>query len=150
MHVSGTNSEESGRIGEPASNALSSTLRQFGFPLGRLRTGTPPRLDGKSIHWDKLEPQHSDNPPRPFSFVNSTVEHQHNLITCYLTTTTERTHQIVRNNLDLSPKMVDGTKGVGPRYCPSLEAKVLRFPDRLHQVWLEPEGKGHTLDTHEL
>jgi tRNA uridine 5-carboxymethylaminomethyl modification enzyme len=102
--------------------------------------GTPPRLDGTSIDWDQLEKQKSENPPKPMSFINTKVENDLSLIECAITETNYKTHEIVLSTLDKSPKMIDGTKGIGPRYCPSLESKVIRYPNKNHRIWLEPEG----------
>jgi tRNA uridine 5-carboxymethylaminomethyl modification enzyme len=139
----------SGRIGEPSNHALAQTLKAAAFPLDRLRTGnvqvphsptnsgTPPRLDGRTINYSQLEVQPSDIPPTPFSFMNDKVAVPlEKFITCHITRTTEATHKVVKDNVHHSPKMIDGGKGIGPRYCPSLEAKVVRFPGRYHQVWL--------------
>jgi tRNA uridine 5-carboxymethylaminomethyl modification enzyme len=128
----------SGRMGEAATFGLSKSLREAGFELGRLKTGTPPRIDRASIDWKKLEVQPGDNPPTPFSYLNSrvAVEEQMN---CYSTYTNPAVHDIVRNNLDKSIHIRESIKG--PRYCPSLESKVIRFADKdKHLVWLEPEG----------
>jgi tRNA uridine 5-carboxymethylaminomethyl modification enzyme len=128
----------SGRMGEAATFGLSKSLREAGFELGRLKTGTPPRIDRASIDWEKLEVQPGDDPPTPFSYLNSrvAVEEQMN---CYSTYTNPAVHDIVRNNLDKSIHIRESIKG--PRYCPSLESKVIRFADKdKHLVWLEPEG----------
>ncbi|KAK4137312.1 GIDA-domain-containing protein [Trichocladium antarcticum] len=128
----------SGRMGEEATFGLSKSLRDAGFQLGRLKTGTPPRLAKGSIKWDILEEQPGDDPPTPFSYLNDSVAVQDQLL-CYATHTNHATHDIVRANLDKSIHIRETVKG--PRYCPSLESKVIRFADRQnHIVWLEPEG----------
>ena len=128
----------SGRIGEAATFGLSKSLRDAGFPLGRLKTGTPPRLSGKTIKFDKLEPQPGDHSPSPFSYINDRVSVRDQLF-CHATYTNNKSHEIVRANLDQSIHIRETVKG--PRYCPSLESKVMRFPDKeKHIIWLEPEG----------
>jgi len=128
-----------GRRGEPPASELSQSLREIGLRLGRLKTGTPPRLDRATIDFRHLEPQPGDEPPPRFSFFEPTVVK--NRVLCHLTRTTERTHVIVRGALDRSPLYGGLIAGVGPRYCPSIEDKVVRFPERTsHQVFLEPEG----------
>lgn len=133
-----------GRMGDEPAIGLSRTLNAAGFRLGRLKTGTPPRLDGRTIDYAGLEPQPSDRPPVPFSYMNPTVAlpyEQH--VKCHMTRTNAAAHQVVLDNMHLSRHVQQDVKG--PRYCPSIEAKILRFRDRQqHQVWLEPEG----LDTH--
>lgn len=134
---------------EPPSIGLALTLERLKFPLNRLKTGTPPRLLSTTIDWDRLDPQPSDIPPPPFSYLNieSGVKLKDKLISCGQTYTTEETHKIVRDNQHLLPAY-DGAEGagVGPRYCPSLFKKVQRFPDReRHVVWLEPEGLNSNL-----
>ncbi|EPS96986.1 hypothetical protein FOMPIDRAFT_1037989 [Fomitopsis schrenkii] len=128
-----------GRIGEAPSVGLSGSLRSAGFQLGRLQTGTPARLLKDSIDFSKMEVQPGDAVPRPFSFMNRTVDNASNQVDCYLTRTSAATHQVVRDNLHLSCHIQETRRG--PRYCPSLEAKVIRFPQKEgHRVWLEPEG----------
>jgi tRNA uridine 5-carboxymethylaminomethyl modification enzyme len=128
----------SGRMGEAATFGLSKSLKDAGFQLGRLKTGTPPRLDKKTINFDILEAQHGDNPPMPFSYLNETVSVQEQML-CYATYTNEASHDIIRANLDKSIHIRETVKG--PRYCPSLESKVIRFSDKTrHIIWLEPEG----------
>ena len=128
----------SGRMGEAASIGLSKSLRDSGFQLGRLKTGTPPRLDGKTIDYSRLEVQPGDEPPTPFSYLNEKVTVQEQL-NCYATQTNEQSHQIIRENLDKSIHIRETVKG--PRYCPSLESKIMRFKDKTqHTIWLEPEG----------
>jgi len=128
----------SGRMGEAATFGLSKSLKDAGFQLGRLKTGTPPRLDKKTIDFSSLEIQRGDDPPMPFSYLNETVSVQEQLL-CYATYTNERSHDIIRANLDKSIHIRETVKG--PRYCPSLESKVIRFSDKnQHIIWLEPEG----------
>lgn len=133
-----------GRMGDFPSNALPAQLRDLGFPIGRLKTGTTPRLDGKTIDFSRLEPQYGDREPRPFSF--STRHALCNEAPCYMTYTSAATHEIIRSGFDRSPLYTGVIEGTGVRYCPSIEDKVVRFPERIrHQVFLEPEG----LDTNE-
>lgn len=128
----------SGRMGEAATFGLSKSLREAGFQLGRLKTGTPPRIDKKTIDFPILEPQEGDNPPMPFSYLNDTVSVQEQLL-CHATYTNAATHQVVRENLDKTVHIRESVKG--PRYCPSLESKIIRFGHKdKHIVWLEPEG----------
>ncbi|KHN97682.1 vacuolar protein sorting-associated protein 45 [Metarhizium album ARSEF 1941] len=137
IHI-GLQSYPAGRLGEAATFGLSKSLWAAGFQLGRLKTGTPPRLDQKTIDFRELEVQYGDEPPTPFSFLNDTVSVADQL-TCSITYTTDATHRIVRENLQNTIHIRETIKG--PRYCPSLESKVLRFPDKeRHIVWLEPEG----------
>lgn len=128
-----------GRMGNAASTILAQQLRGLGLPMGRLKTGTPPRLDGKSIDWAALEQQPGDDDPEFLSFL--TTEVQARQVACAITHTNEQTHQIVRDNLDRSAMYGGQIEGVGPRYCPSIEDKITRFADKSsHQVFLEPEG----------
>lgn len=128
----------SGRMGEAATFGLSKSLKDAGFQLGRLKTGTPPRLDRKSIDFSQLEPQPGENPPTPFSYLNEKVTVTEQLI-CYGTETNSASHDIVRAHLDQSIHIRETVKG--PRYCPSLESKVIRFQEKdKHKIWLEPEG----------
>ena len=128
-----------GRHGEAPANGLSETLYGLGLRLGRLKTGTPARLDGSTIHWDQLEMQAADETPVPFSFLNDAISVPQ--IACGITRTTEATHKIIADNLDQSAVYGGAISGRGPRYCPSIEDKVVRFADRSqHQVFLEPEG----------
>ncbi|TMJ59979.1 MAG: tRNA uridine-5-carboxymethylaminomethyl(34) synthesis enzyme MnmG [Alphaproteobacteria bacterium] len=128
-----------GRVGEAPSLGLSQTLRRCGFALGRLKTGTPPRLDGKTIDWAGLQVQPGDDPPVPFSFLIREITTPQ--IVCHITETNPRTHAIIRANLGRSPLYGGDITGVGPRYCPSIEDKVVRFAEReRHQIFLEPEG----------
>jgi len=129
-----------GRIGEKASQGLSKQLRELGFRLGRLKTGTPPRLDGDSINWSVLQEQRGDEPPVPFSYLTDSVERKQ--ASCYLTRTSQQTHAIIEQNLARSPLYSGQIVGRGPRYCPSIEDKIKRFADKTsHQVFLEPEGR---------
>jgi tRNA uridine 5-carboxymethylaminomethyl modification enzyme len=128
-----------GRVGEAPSLGLSHTLRRCGFALGRLKTGTPPRLDGTTIDWAGLAVQPGDDPPVPFSFLTERITTPQ--IHCHITETTPQTHAVIRANLDRSPLYAGDITGVGPRYCPSIEDKVVRFAERgRHQIFLEPEG----------
>lgn len=128
-----------GRIGDLPALKLSGRLKALGVDLGRLKTGTPARLDGKSIRWGSLERQPGDNPPEPFSYLNDRIDVPQ--IDCHITHTTAATHRIVRDNLGQSAMYSGQIEGVGPRYCPSIEDKIVRFGDRdSHQIFLEPEG----------
>ncbi|RZP27806.1 MAG: tRNA uridine-5-carboxymethylaminomethyl(34) synthesis enzyme MnmG [Alphaproteobacteria bacterium] len=130
---------EAGRLGDKSSSKLSQKIRNLGFPLGRLKTGTPPRLVKNTIDWDLIEPQSADENPVPFSYLTSKIEVPQ--IKCGITRTTEKTHNIIEENLKKSPVFSGSIKGHGPRYCPSIEDKVNRFKDKkTHQVFLEPEG----------
>ncbi len=134
-----------GRAGEPASIELAESLRSLGFPVGRLKTGTPPRLDGRTIDWDAFEAQPPDEKPVAFSFATERIEQDQ--IQCFIGYTSERLHQAIRDNLHQSPLYSGKIKGVGPRYCPSIEDKVVKFADKdRHQLFLEPEGH----NTHEV
>jgi tRNA uridine 5-carboxymethylaminomethyl modification enzyme len=134
-----------GRNGEAASNLLGDQLRSLGLKWARLKTGTPPRLDARSIDWNSLEAQHGDSDPTPFSFLTSKIDREQ--ISCYISYTTLDSHQVIRENLARSPLYSGQIEGIGPRYCPSLEDKVVKFPDKSrHQIFLEPEG----LDTNEI
>lgn len=145
IHV-GLDSYSGGRMGDPPSVSLAARLRELKLPQGRLKTGTPPRLDGKTIDFSVMQTQHSDDPMPVFSFLGSAAQHPAQL-PCWITDTNERTHEIIRNNLDRSPMYTGVIEGVGPRYCPSIEDKIHRFADKAsHHVFLEPEG----LDTHEI
>lgn len=128
-----------GRVGEKPAIGLSHTFRRIGFALGRLKTGTPPRLDGRTIRWDGLEAQAGDDPPEPFSFLTRRITTPQ--IACHITGTTAETHAVIRANLDRAPLYSGQIRSTGPRYCPSIEDKVVRFADRTrHQIFLEPEG----------
>ena len=132
-----------GRVGEAPAMGLSRTLEKFGFALGRLKTGTPPRLDGRTIDWSALEMQSGDNPPEPFSTLTTRIENPQ--IQCGITRTIEATHKIIRDNVHRSPMYSGQIASRGPRYCPSIEDKIVKFGDRDgHQIFLEPEG----LDDH--
>jgi len=134
-----------GRVGEAAATGLSATLARAGFALGRLKTGTPPRLDGRTIDWRACEVQPGDEPPAPFSFLSTGVPLPQ--IPCHITRTRPDTHDIIRNNLHRAPMYSGAIESSGPRYCPSIEDKVVRFADKdSHQIFLEPEG----LDTHRV
>jgi tRNA uridine 5-carboxymethylaminomethyl modification enzyme len=134
-----------GRNGEPASNLLGDQLRGLGLEWKRLKTGTPPRLDGRSIDWSRFEAQPGDPVPTPFSFVTSKIERDQ--VRCFIAYTTPATHQLLRENVSRSPMYSGQIEGIGPRYCPSIEDKIVRFPDKSrHQLFLEPEG----LDTYEV
>ncbi|MEE8496297.1 MAG: tRNA uridine-5-carboxymethylaminomethyl(34) synthesis enzyme MnmG [Xanthomonadales bacterium] len=135
-----------GRAGDPPSNVLAARLREMPFKVGRLKTGTPPRIDGKSVDFSQLREQPGDEPRPVFSFMGSREDHPRQ-VCCWITHTSERTHDIIRNSLHRSPMYAGTIEGVGPRYCPSIEDKVVRFSDRKsHQIFVEPEG----LDTQEL
>lgn len=135
----GRRSYAAGRAGEPASTELAQSLKNLGFPIGRLKTGTPPRLDGRTIDWDAFEPQQADDNPVPFSFATDQIEQPQ--ITCYIGYTTDAVHNAIRKNLHESPLYSGKIKGIGPRYCPSIEDKVVKFADKnRHQLFLEPEG----------
>ena len=143
-HVGETN-YSCGRSGEPPSNLLGDQLRTLGLGWMRLKTGTPPRLDGRSIQWDRFEPQAGDAVPTPFSFLTPSIEREQ--IKCYIAYTTSETLRILREAIPRSPLYSGQIEGVGPRYCPSIEDKVVKFPDKdRHQIFLEPEG----LDTYEV
>jgi len=131
-----------GRAGDSPANALAERLREMPFAVGRLKTGTPPRLDGRSIDFSRLEEQTGDEPRPVFSFLGSRNDHPRQ-VSCYITRTAEATHELIRANLDRSPMYSGSIEGTGPRYCPSIEDKILRFAERpSHQVFLEPEGLG--------
>ncbi|MDQ2773514.1 MAG: tRNA uridine-5-carboxymethylaminomethyl(34) synthesis enzyme MnmG [Acidobacteriota bacterium] len=134
-----------GRNGEAPSNTLGGQLRTLGLQWTRLKTGTPPRLDGRTIDWSKFEEQPGDAVPTPFSFITERIDRAQ--ICCHLTYTTEETHRILSDSIARSPLYSGQIEGVGPRYCPSIEDKIVKFPEkRRHQIFLEPEG----LDTHEI
>jgi tRNA uridine 5-carboxymethylaminomethyl modification enzyme len=141
----GKKSYRAGRAGEPASIELAEGLRRLGFPVMRLKTGTPPRLDGRTIDWAKFEPQTPDERPVPFSFSTEKIEQQQ--ISCYIGYTTRELHQVIGQHINESPLYSGTIKGIGPRYCPSIEDKVVKFADKdRHQLFLEPEG----YDTNEV
>src|SRR6202044_58268 len=134
-----------GRNGEAPSNLLGAQLRTLGLAWTRLKTGTPPRLDGRTIDWSRFEAQSGDANPTPFSFLTEKIEREQ--VKCYVTYTTDETHQILRESIARSPLYSGQIEGVGPRYCPSIEDKIVKFPDKSrHQIFLEPEG----LDTNEI
>jgi tRNA uridine 5-carboxymethylaminomethyl modification enzyme len=138
IHI-GTEKIPAGRVGEAPSRGLAHTLARAGFALGRLKTGTPPRLDGTTIDWDGLDIQPGDDPPPPFSFMTERITTPQ--IACRMTTTTPATHAVIRANLHRSPIYSGDITGIGPRYCPSIEDKVVRFAEReRHQIFLEPEA----------
>jgi tRNA uridine 5-carboxymethylaminomethyl modification enzyme len=145
IHV-GLENYTGGRMGDPPSNSLAARLKELKLPQGRLKTGTPPRLDGKTIDFSVMEEQHSDDPMPVFSFLGYAAQHPRQL-PCWITETNERTHDIIRSGLDRSPMYTGVIEGIGPRYCPSIEDKIHRFADKdRHNVFLEPEG----LTTHEI
>lgn len=128
-----------GRVDEKPAVALSNTLCRLGLSLGRLKTGTPPRLDGRTIRWSDLQPQAGDDPPQPFSYLTQKITTPQ--VCCHITATTETSHALIRANLERAPLYSGQIESVGPRYCPSIEDKVVRFADRQrHQIFLEPEG----------
>lgn len=145
IHI-GLENYSGGRAGDPASIALADRLRELPFRIDRLKTGTPPRIDGRTIDFSKLEEQHGDDPVPVFSFIGKR-EHHPRQIPCHITRTNSKTHDIIRSGLDRSPLYSGIIEGIGPRYCPSIEDKVVRFADRdSHQIFVEPEG----LNTHEI
>ncbi|TGK80559.1 tRNA uridine-5-carboxymethylaminomethyl(34) synthesis enzyme MnmG [Leptospira montravelensis] len=138
IHI-GTYQKESGRIGEPTTKGLSHTLARFELRLGRLKTGTPARVHKNSINFDGLDVQDGDENPRPFSFSTSKIDRKQ--IPCYITYTNDTTHELIKQNLEFSPMYSGQIKSIGPRYCPSIEDKVVRFAERdRHQIFIEPEG----------
>lgn len=138
IHI-GNYNEKAGRLGDFSAEKLSDSLRALGFPVRRLKTGTPPRINGNSIDFSKCEVQHPDPVPTPFSYRTQSINRPQ--VPCYITYTTEKTHAIIVNNLHLSPLFSGKIQGIGPRYCPSIEDKVVRFSSRnRHQLFLEPEG----------
>ncbi len=138
IHI-GDKKISAGRVDEPASYGLSSTLKRCDFKLGRLKTGTPPRIDGNTIDYSQTEPQAGDILPRPFSELTSQVKVPQ--INCFITRTTAKTHQIIQDNIHLSAMYSGQIEGIGPRYCPSIEDKIVRFREKAsHQIFLEPEG----------
>jgi tRNA uridine 5-carboxymethylaminomethyl modification enzyme len=145
IHI-GLENHAGGRAGDPPSNRLAARLRELPLVVGRLKTGTPPRIDGRSIDYRDLPEQHSDEPRPVFSYLNTRASHP-SQIPCHITATNERTHAIIRGAAERSPMFTGLIEGTGPRYCPSVEDKVVRFADRTsHQIFIEPEG----LSTHEV
>jgi tRNA uridine 5-carboxymethylaminomethyl modification enzyme len=145
IHI-GLENYSGGRAGDAASIALADRLRELPFRIDRLKTGTPPRIDGRTIDFSKLEEQHGDDPVPVFSFIGK-PEHHPRQIPCHITRTNNKTHDIIRSGLDRSPLYSGIIEGIGPRYCPSIEDKIVRFADRdSHQIFVEPEG----LNTHEI
>jgi tRNA uridine 5-carboxymethylaminomethyl modification enzyme len=145
VHV-GLSNYPAGRAGDPPSIGLAQNLRELGLPIGRLKTGTPPRIDGRSIDFSVMQEQHGDTPVPVFSFLGRASQHPKQL-PCWVTQTNERTHEIIRDGLGESPLFTGIIEGVGPRYCPSIEDKITRFAGKSsHQIFLEPEG----LTTHEI
>ena len=145
IHV-GPQSREGGRAGDPPANRLAERLRELPLSTARLKTGTPPRIDGRSIDYSRLQPQPGDDPRRAFSFMGDPADHPRQ-VDCHITATNEQTHERIRAALSLSPMYTGAIEGAGPRYCPSIEDKVVRFADRSsHRIFLEPEG----LDTPEV
>jgi tRNA uridine 5-carboxymethylaminomethyl modification enzyme len=143
-HV-GENTYACGRNGEAAANLLGDQLRALGLEWKRLKTGTPPRLDGRTIDWASFEVQHGDSEPTPFSFLTPKIERSQ--VPCHIAYTTEDTHAVIRESISRSPLYSGQIEGIGPRYCPSIEDKIVKFPDKSrHQIFLEPEG----LDTYEI
>lgn len=141
----GRRTYSAGRVGEPASIELAEALKLLGFPVGRLKTGTPPRLDGRTVNWEAFQIQYADECPVAFSFSTDRIEQPQ--IKCYIGYTTNELHQEIRKNLNESPLYSGQIKGIGPRYCPSIEDKVVKFADKdRHQLFLEPEGH----DTNEV
>ena len=145
IHI-GLQNFSAGRAGDPPSLSLSARLKELSLPQGRLKTGTPPRIDGRTIDFSALEAQPGDDPPPVFSFLGAASQHPPQVM-CWITQTNARTHEVIRSNLDRSPMYSGVIQGIGPRYCPSIEDKIHRFADKAsHQVFLEPEG----LETHEI
>ena len=145
IHI-GLNNYQGGRAGDPASVNLAKSLREMPFRMDRLKTGTPPRLDARSLNFSKMEEQPGDDPRPVFSYVGSRDDHPKQ-VSCYITHTNIKTHDIIRNGLDRSPMYTGVIEGIGPRYCPSIEDKINRFSDKdSHQIFVEPEG----LTTHEI
>src|SRR5678816_3227705 len=136
-----------GRSGEPAAVLLGEALKNLGLRGCRLKTGTPPRLDGRTIDWSRFEVQPGDADPTPFSFRTKKVANHDRQVPCYIAYTTEETHRLIRENVHRSPMYSGQIQSTGPRYCPSIEDKIVKFPDKItHQLFLEPEG----LNTHEI
>lgn len=145
IHV-GNSQTSGGRAGDPPAIALAHRLRELNLPVGRLKTGTPPRIDGRSLDYSQMVSQPGDTPTPVFSYMGNAAQHPEQ-IACYITHTTTATHEIIRQNLHQSPMYAGVIEGIGPRYCPSIEDKIVRFADKLsHQIFVEPEG----LTTHEI
>ncbi|WP_440892665.1 tRNA uridine-5-carboxymethylaminomethyl(34) synthesis enzyme MnmG [Aeromonas dhakensis] len=145
IHI-GMENYKGGRAGDPPSIALAQRLRELPLRIDRLKTGTPPRIDARSVDFSVMQAQHGDDPRPVFSFIGDASQHPRQ-VPCYVTHTNERTHEVIRNNLDRSPMYAGVIEGIGPRYCPSIEDKITRFADKAaHQIFVEPEG----LTTHEL
>ena len=145
IHI-GLSNYQAGRAGDPPSVSLSHRLRELKLPIGRLKTGTPPRIDGRSIDYSVMQEQPGDTPVPVFSFMGNSAQHPRQL-PCWITHTNQQTHDIIRGGLDRSPLFTGVIEGVGPRYCPSIEDKITRFADKdAHQIFIEPEG----LSTHEV
>ncbi|HEH9426267.1 TPA: tRNA uridine-5-carboxymethylaminomethyl(34) synthesis enzyme MnmG [Aeromonas sobria] len=145
IHI-GMQNYKGGRAGDPPSIALAQRLRELPLRIDRLKTGTPPRIDARSVDFSLMQAQHGDDPRPVFSFIGNANQHPRQ-VPCYVTHTNERTHEVIRNNLDRSPMYAGVIEGIGPRYCPSIEDKITRFADKTaHQIFVEPEG----LTTHEL
>jgi len=145
IHV-GLSHYKAGRAGDPPAISLAARLREIGLPVGRLKTGTPPRIDGRTINYSVMQEQPGDNPVPVFSFLGNASQHPRQ-VPCWITHTNERTHDIIRSGLDRSPMYTGVIEGIGPRYCPSVEDKIHRFSDKeSHQIFLEPEG----LETNEI
>ncbi|MDD1795593.1 tRNA uridine-5-carboxymethylaminomethyl(34) synthesis enzyme MnmG [Enterovibrio sp. ZSDZ42] len=145
IHI-GLENYSGGRAGDPPSIALADRLRELPFRVDRLKTGTPPRIDARTVDFSVMETQHGDTPRPVFSYMGNSADHPRQ-VPCYITYTNEKTHDVIRNNLDRSPMYSGVIEGIGPRYCPSIEDKVMRFADKdKHQIFVEPEG----LTTHEL
>ncbi|WP_017444086.1 tRNA uridine-5-carboxymethylaminomethyl(34) synthesis enzyme MnmG [Gayadomonas joobiniege] len=145
IHI-GLQNYSGGRAGDPPSIALADRLRELPFRVGRLKTGTPPRIDARSVDFAQMQEQPGDNPAPVFSFMGKQSDHP-TQIPCYITHTNEKTHEVIRGGLDRSPMYSGVIEGIGPRYCPSIEDKIMRFADKnSHQIFIEPEG----LTTHEL
>ena len=145
VHV-GLSHYQAGRAGDPPAMSLAARLREIGLPVGRLKTGTPPRIDGRTIDYSVMQEQPGDNPVPVFSFLGNVNQHPRQ-VPCWITHTNEKTHDIIRSGLDRSPMYTGVIEGIGPRYCPSVEDKIHRFADKAsHQIFLEPEG----LDTNEV
>ncbi|HYA38971.1 MAG TPA: tRNA uridine-5-carboxymethylaminomethyl(34) synthesis enzyme MnmG [Candidatus Methylomirabilis sp.] len=141
IHI-GLSNYQGGRAGDPPANALAARLRELPLRVGRLKTGTPPRIDGRTIDYSDMQVQSGDEPTPVFSFMGTREEHPRQ-VACHITYTNERTHEIIRSGLDRSPMYMGVIEGVGPRYCPSVEDKIMRFADKArHQIFVEPEGLG--------